>query len=268
MKIIYPVIGSQTSLPMYLTGIGKCDPENTCHRQSGLTSHQFLFTLGGSGVLEIDGKELIQTKGCCFYLAPDVPHRYYPQNGDWKTVWLVFRGRHLSEIMSELGFKQYISRQIGDISVYINMIEKIYSAARDNINGSEKCSSLLYELVLKMQQALCTEHTLKSSGKSIIGKAVDYIDEYYMNDISLQQLTDISGVSLQHFCRCFKAQMGMRPVEYIALRRIAQSKYLLLNTDNSIDEIAKQVGYSGATYFGMVFRKYEGISPSSFRKSG
>ncbi len=267
MKVIYPVIASQNVLPMYLTGIGMCDPEISCSRQNGLSSHQFLFTLGGEGVLEIDGREIHQTRNCCFYLAPNVAHKYHPIDSDWKTVWLVFRGKYLAELMSEMGFGQYKIGQLEDISPYKSLIDKIHTAARDNINGSEKCSALLFELVLKMHSALCTEHPLRNSGGSIIKDAVEYIDCNYMQDITLPQLAELSGVSVQHFCRCFKAKMGMRPVEYIAQRRLSQSKMLLMDSDKSISEIAQMVGYSGVTYFGMVFRKYEGISPTEFRQA-
>lgn len=45
-KVIYPVIGRQTSLPFYLTGIGISDPEFHVTRDKGLVSHQLLFTSG------------------------------------------------------------------------------------------------------------------------------------------------------------------------------------------------------------------------------
>ncbi len=267
MKVIYPVISSQSTLPMYLTGIGMCDPEISCNRQNGLLSHQFLFTLGGEGVLEIDGKEIPQTENCCFYLAPNVPHKYHPIDSDWKTVWLVFRGKYLSELMTELGFGQYKCGQLEDPSSIKSLVDKIYSAARDNINGSEKCSVLLYELVIKMHGALCTDKEPHNTGKDIIRETIKYIDENYMYDITLPQLAELSGVSVQHFCRCFKTKMNMRPVEYIAQRRLSEAKKLLMDSQKSITEIAGLVGYSGVTYFGMVFKKYEGVSPTGFRKA-
>ena len=49
-KVIYPVIGRQTSLPFYLTGIGISDPEFHVTREKGLVSHQLLFTSGGEGL--------------------------------------------------------------------------------------------------------------------------------------------------------------------------------------------------------------------------
>ena len=71
-KVIYPVIGRQTSLPFYLTGIGISDPEYHVTRDKGLVSHQLLFTSGGEGRLIVGGEEFVQTKGSAFYLPPSV----------------------------------------------------------------------------------------------------------------------------------------------------------------------------------------------------
>lgn len=52
-------------------------------------------------------------------------------------------------------------------------------------------------------------------------RAVVYINENYADDITLEELAGMSGVTKQHFCRVFKEQMRMRPMEYLARRRMA-----------------------------------------------
>ena len=51
LKAVYPVLGKQTSLPFYVSGIGICEPEYRVSRPQGLVSHQFLITSSGSGKL-------------------------------------------------------------------------------------------------------------------------------------------------------------------------------------------------------------------------
>ncbi len=268
MRIRYPVIGNQSVFPVYLSGIGICDAEASCVRENGLVSHQFLVTLEGSGVLEVDGRSYIQKKGDWFYLASGVPHGYYPENGEWKTAWVVFRGRDISTEMTALGFGRYHVGALQSTELFMSLFDRLYSAAGDSVDGSVRCSVLMYELIMTMRRTLFAREPASVSGRSITGAALKLIDDNFSSDITLCQLAEISGVSVQHFCRCFKAKMGIRPMEYIARRRISEAKRLLLNTDQSISEIAEAVGYSGATYFGMVFRKYEGTSPSEFRRSG
>lgn len=91
---------------------------------------------------------------------------------------------------------------------------------------------------------------------SITRQALLYIDSRYMEDITAETLAGLSGVSVQHFCRVFKAETSMRPLEYIAKRRISQAKSLLLNTDSDIGDIGKQVGYEDRNYFSIVFKSW------------
>lgn len=101
--------------------------------------------------------------------------------------------------------------------------------------------------MLESRRQLVNNAFTAASG-SAIGNAVAYINIKYKEDITLNQLCEISGYSHQHFCRLFKAQMGMRPMEYIARRRIAQSKTLLADSELTISQIGSDVRYPEPTY--------------------
>lgn len=77
-----------------------------------------------------------------------------------------------------------------------------------------------------------------SASTSIIKDAVTYIDKNYSKDISLKELSDICGISRQHFCRVFKKEFGMRQLEYLAKKRISEAKAMLCNTGKSISLIS------------------------------
>ena len=126
---------------------------------------------------------------------------------------------------------------------------------------------LLYEYIMNIRQALQENQKYGGHGaKDILCRAVVYINENYADDITLEKLAGMSGVTKQHFCRVFKEQMRMRPMEYLARRRMAVARNMLLTTEESIAQIGEAVGYDNPTYFGMVFKKYEGITPTDCRK--
>ncbi|RKI39118.1 AraC family transcriptional regulator [bacterium D16-51] len=266
-ETIYPVIGNQVNLPVYLSGIGVAEPEYYIVREQGLISHQFLFTKNGRGIFKAGGNSYVQSSGSLFYLAPGIPHEYYPLERDWTTCWVVFRGRRLAELMEELGFKDWMVKDGINTEQFGQLFYRILAAARDSVADWEKCSVLLYEYILEVRKLLMPRWGISSKAGRIVEKAVQYIRENYREDITLEQLASASDVSLQHFCRVFKAQMGMRPMEYLAKWRISEAKKLLCSTNRSISEIGKCLGYSNLTYFGMVFKKYEGISPGQYRKA-
>jgi AraC-like DNA-binding protein len=263
MTTIYPIIGSQTALPFYLTGIGISEPEFHVTRSEGLVSHQFLFTESGRGVLKLGECSYIQTEGSLFYLAPGVPHEYFPEADEWTTRWIVFRGEHLSELMRTMGFGEYA---VGSCDERIKRIfSQLMAAANDNISGAERCSELVYEYILTARERLVKPHNEAPSGR--VSGAVAYIEERFFEDITLERLANISGVSLQHFCRLFRAQTGMRPMEYLARVRVAQAKIMLRDTDEPVSAVGERCGYRDSSYFGAVFTKYEGISPSKYRET-
>ncbi|MDY2864081.1 MAG: AraC family transcriptional regulator [Oscillospiraceae bacterium] len=106
-----------------------------------------------------------------------------------------------------------------------------------------------------------------NTGNMIVDKAVEYINDHFRSDISLNELSDLSGVSPQYFGRVFRERLNMRPMEYIARIKVSKAKIMLLDSDMPVSEISEKLGYNSPTYFGIVFRKYEGLSPSEFRKN-
>lgn len=262
--IIYPVIGKQTALPFYVSGIGTTEYEYHICRENGLISHQILYTKSGSGILNIDGKTYRLSQGSLLYLAPCVPHEYYPEADKWTTCWVVFRGEHLAQLMEKLGFCDCMIYENAVTDNLERLFELTRAAASDSIAGAEASSVLLYEYILEIRRIIGGECGAAQGG--VVKSALKLIESSYMTDITLEMLCSSAGITPQHFCRLFKKQVGMRPLEYIARRRISQAKYLLIGTDKSVAEVGKLVGYPDPTYFGVVFRKYEGISPTEYRR--
>lgn len=262
---IYPVIGKQTDLPFYLSGIGISTPEYNLKRERGLISHQLFFTKKGTGKLIVDGKTFVQKSGSIFYMSPKIPHEYIRATDDWETYWIVFRGKHLPELMKNLGFTSYVFNSCNSSDLPVTLFNRILTAAKDPISGDEKSSLLLYEYILYFKKILFSSQNTNTPSANILESAIIYMNTNFASYITLQDLADCSHISLQHFCRLFKAQMGMRPIEYLTRRRISEAKSLLETTDKPIEEIAKLSGYDDANYFGIVFKKLEGVSPSAYR---
>ena len=170
-------------------------------------------------------------------------------------------------MMKEMGFADFaFANNIVNEEIK-KTFQRLYSAAKAPWDGDDRCSILLYEYIMHIRNAFRTNEKYgKMTTKGILFKPLQYIEKHYTDEITLEQLADISNVSKQHFCRVFKAQMKMRPMEYISRKRVTQAKELLLSTSKSIEEIAKLAGYDNPTYFGMVFKKYEGMTPTDYRK--
>jgi AraC-like DNA-binding protein len=101
-----------------------------------------------------------------------------------------------------------------------------------------------------------------------IEKSMRYIDEHIDSDITLDQLSKIATMSRSYYSHLFKTLNGISPWEYLIHKRIELSEQYLLNSDDSIIEIANKCGFNNSANFNRSFRKITGNTPSQVRKSG
>ena len=96
--------------------------------------------------------------------------------------------------------------------------------------------------------------------------AIRHIDQHYTCDITLDELAAVTHVTPAYFCRIFKQALQLTPIEYINRVRILKAESLLTETDAQITDVALEVGFGSIPYFNRVFRKFNGITPSEYRK--
>ncbi|NLY18745.1 MAG: response regulator [Clostridiaceae bacterium] len=100
--------------------------------------------------------------------------------------------------------------------------------------------------------------------KEIIA-AIDYIKKNYSSDISLKSVAQHVFVSDSYLSRIFKEDMNKSFVEYLTEIRIEKAIELIKTTDLPNYVIAEKIGYENINYFGRVFKKITGLTPSQYR---
>jgi AraC family transcriptional regulator len=93
----------------------------------------------------------------------------------------------------------------------------------------------------------------------------DFIIEHIAQDICLDDLAALTGLSGKHFIRAFKQSMGIPPHRYLILHRIESAKHRLLDPNASLADIAIQCGFSDQSHFTATFRKVVGVPPGTWR---
>lgn len=94
-----------------------------------------------------------------------------------------------------------------------------------------------------------------------------YIDANLSQDLRLSQLSEIAGLSVSHFARLFRAEVGVAPYQYVLERRTERAKDLLARGKLSLVEIALVCGFANQAHFTKVFTRLVGVSPGAFRHS-
>ena len=93
-----------------------------------------------------------------------------------------------------------------------------------------------------------------------------YIDQNYMNDISLDELASLAGYSTYHFSRIFKKYSNTTFINFLNRRRVKAAETMLLESENSITDVAMKSGFSSLTTFNRVFKIINGYTPSEYKK--
>lgn len=103
--------------------------------------------------------------------------------------------------------------------------------------------------------------------QDVLLHAIEYIRQHYTDtNISMQSVASYVNISSSHFSRRFSEYVGMPFPKYINTLRLEHAHKLLLETDMTISEIAKQVGFYSSSYFTSAFSKKYSLSPSQVRK--
>ena len=101
-----------------------------------------------------------------------------------------------------------------------------------------------------------------ANNAEVLINALDYIEDNIAGEIMLQELADYCYVSVSSLQKTFKYAFHVSVKEYILRRRFSCAAKEMLQTDDSILDIALKFGYSNAESFTRGFRTIWGITPS------
>ena len=130
----------------------------------------------------------------------------------------------------------------------------------------DSCSSLeqLAELLTVWCRKLLDSAASLPAGP--ISQSLRYINASLSRPLSLQDIARRAGLSPSYYGTLFKQQMGCTFIEYVQTRRISASTRLLAESDRTIADIARSVGFSDYRYFSRLFTRITGMTPTQYRR--
>jgi AraC family transcriptional regulator len=141
----------------------------------------------------------------------------------------------------------------------------------DRLGGRMYAEATITQLALHMLRQYGTVNAPPESAVRIsahkLRQAKDYVEENLAEDLTIQAIARVAGMSPFHFAHAFSAAEGMPPHQYVMRRRLHKAKSLLRTTDLTLMEIAQRVGYANASHFCVAFQKLTQVPPSAYRKA-
>lgn len=131
-------------------------------------------------------------------------------------------------------------------------------------NPTEMPPEELDRFVTRIFESLAKQ-SASGSKKEVMHEIVAYVEDNYQNDIYLDFVADRFNLSPKYLSRAFKKYTNVRFVDYLNEIRISHAKELLNTTDETIMDIAKQVGFNSRNTFYRVFKNSQGVTPAEYR---
>ncbi|WP_167527311.1 helix-turn-helix domain-containing protein [Paenibacillus cellulositrophicus] len=251
-------------------------------------SHDFselVVILQGSAVHIIEGREYPVTAGQVFLIHSGVSHGYKNVDGI-EYINVMFQPEQLLQL-SELrllpGFQALF------------YIEPFYRKEM-NFKGMLTLDEAQLQEATKLLDLILTEYELQPQGYRLmirsyftalvgllsryyqigsgaddnkalrIGEAVTYIEEHFLQPITLQAMADKAYLSTRQFQRVFTSNYHTTPMDYVIRKRLDYSCTLLRHPNLSISQVALESGFRDQNYYARQFRKVYNCTPSEYRE--
>lgn len=102
--------------------------------------------------------------------------------------------------------------------------------------------------------------------QQFVSRAQEYVEEYYAEELTLQRVADVVGISAGYLSTLFSRHLNCGFVDYLNKIRVEHACVYLAQNYFKTYEISYKVGYRDEKYFSRVFKKVMGMSPSEYKK--
>jgi AraC-like DNA-binding protein len=231
--------------------------------------HELIFCLRGRGWVQVGGKRHEVSAGLLVWVNCHHPHLYGAHNRDpWELYWMRLEGRSLDRIAELLQVRsQPVLEGINEKSVMQEFENAFQHMIGTRPSDAALASASVAALIgLAFHVRLSEPGLVQPEFPTAVAKALERMRLYFHLPMRVSELANLSGMSESHFSRQFKAAIGTSPIDWLRRERINQAKRRLMESDDPVKEIARQVGYHDQFFFSKDFKKMTKLTPTQFRE--
>ena len=231
--------------------------------QSGMVLRERFFYIVKGKIIFDDGtgKEKIFKEGDVVYLPYNVTYRSRwdtAENGKYLSINFILR----DENGGIISFANNITLLLSDRKKeFLALFRELRKSWFEGSYGYKlEMRSKFYEVLYRL--SVNAEYSSLKSSRNTIYRAILYLENNYLLDITVEELAEMINVKECMFRRAFKAEKGMSPVKYRNMLRLKKAYEMLSSGEYSVVETAISTNFDDPGYFSKLFKKQFGISPS------
>ncbi|MFX3635815.1 MAG: helix-turn-helix domain-containing protein [Candidatus Pristimantibacillus sp.] len=244
-------------------------PGRTLYRGDAVFQHfAIVFIAGGSGSYQAgDGEKQQIKEGSLFFFRPGVVYHYGPdEDGWWDEYYFTISGSRIAEWQENWPLQDDVVEQPGIDASQQSRINQIFALMEsghpaNTDRAAMLLESLLYEWIHQQQPSPATVKSVR------IAQLLEDLSATLYEPFDANAFAERHHWSLSTLRRTISEYTGFALHEYLHRLKVAEAKKLLLNTEQSVKEIAAALGYGDVFYFSRLFKKLSGEAPQLFRKN-
>lgn len=250
---------------------------------------ELIYIVKGQAYVTCEEEQILAVQGDIVFINQAVRHFITPTNPEgciFRSIivhpsfifgfgQLEMEKKYITPVLHDTTLKYlHITPDNSSYEAFRSPIVEIINQNAEKPIGFELISKASILCIWKELFSFVTQNTPVSTKKIAaqdeqrVKLAILYIQEHYMESITLDDIADSILVSKSECCRCFKRTLNITPFEYLMKYRILEStKKMHQKTIESISEIASSVGFNNTSYYNKIFKKYMNCTPTEYRRS-
>lgn len=214
--------------------------------------------------------------GQVLIIPPDCPHEL-TESRDTKRYLILFEPNPLMSLRDQPSVKHLFREPIylndgAEIQAKVTglLMQLVSSYFSKEPMWNARCYSYLTQLYAELgsERTLVNDEPEEQQSRidsEIMNGALTYINQHFMEDISLDDVAGFAGFSKFYFSRVFKQFAGASYTEYLTRKRMNNATDLLIRTDMPIREVAEKSGFGSLATFNRIFRRLNQCTPTQYR---
>ena len=249
--------------------------QHALHRPIGYPTFQCMICFSGEGAFSLENHSGLKlARGELLLLPGGVAHDYGPTSPDpWVLGYVGFDGSLVKSLVDSLHLPllQAIAVNEHELDQIEAELHELWHADERGLEESHRLASVkIYSLLVLIASIVhrgkASPPARRDAGpEELIRASVQFMEQHYMEDISLANIAAAVGYSKQHFQRRFKQIYGMRPGQYLQRLRLLKGAQLLeVEAELPVGAVAEMVGME-LNYFVRLFKRQYGMTPAKYR---
>ncbi|QGY42066.1 AraC family transcriptional regulator [Pseudodesulfovibrio cashew] len=228
-------------------------------------------TLEGLQDFSFNGCRFRSRPGNIIFFNPGDVHNGHPGNSDaLKYTMFYVDPSDFQLLLASAATVENVELQNHETNfsdaVLSSMILRLTHLVSNNQLSALESEQCLYEIAKRLTQRMGIFYpdSWKGDRDSLLLKARDFIHDNIVEDISIDDLSQVANISKFHFIRLFRSQFGLTPHQYILNHRINRVREAL-KAGGLPTDIAQQFGFFDVSHMNRHFKRSYGITPRQYQ---